>query len=107
MIKRVTDEQRLAEFTRTLGQYVDRRLTPALMRLAREHARREQSLLVRIERAHKVPKSILVAVCGLESNFGRFAGVRPTVPVLATLAYDERRAALFRGELLNALRRGG
>jgi len=93
-----------AEFTLTLGQYVDRRLTPALLRLAREHARREQSLLVRIERAHKVPKSILVAVWGLESNFGRFAGVRPTVPVLATLAYDGRRAALFRGELLNALR---
>ena len=51
-----------------------------------------------------MPRSILVAVWGLESNFGRFAGVRPTVPVLATLAYDGRRAALFRGELLNALR---
>ena len=93
-----------AEFTLTLGQYVDRRLTPALLRLAREHARREQPLLARIERAQKVPKSILVSVWGLESNFGRFAGVRPTVPVLATLAYDGRRAALFRGELLNALR---
>ena len=31
-----------AEFTLTLGQYVDRRLTPALLRLSREHARREQ-----------------------------------------------------------------
>jgi membrane-bound lytic murein transglycosylase B len=93
-----------AEFTLTLGQYVDRRLTPALLRLSREHARREQRLLARVERAHKVPRSILVAVWGLESNFGRFAGVRPTVPVLATLAYDGRRAALFRGELLNALR---
>jgi len=93
-----------AEFTLTLGQYVDRRLTPALLRLAREHATRERSLLVRVERAHKVPKSILLSVWGLESNFGRFAGVRPTVPVLATLAYDGRRAALFRGELLNALR---
>ena len=93
-----------AEFTLTLGQYVERRLTPALLRLAREHARREQRLLARIERAHKVPSSILVSVWGLESNFGKFAGVRPTVPVLATLAYDGRRAALFRGELLNALR---
>jgi membrane-bound lytic murein transglycosylase B len=93
-----------AEFTLTLGQYVSRRLTPALLRLSREHARRQQPLLARVERAHKVPKSILVAVWGLESNFGRFTGVRPTVPVLATLAYDGRRAALFRGELLNALR---
>jgi membrane-bound lytic murein transglycosylase B len=93
-----------AEFTLTLGQYVQRRLTPPLLRLAREHARRQQQLLARVERAHKVPKSILVSVWGLESNFGRFAGVRPTVPVLATLAYDGRRAALFRGELINALR---
>ena len=51
-----------------------------------------------------MPKSILVSVWGLESNFGRFGGVRPTVPVLATLAYDGRRGELFRGELLNALR---
>jgi membrane-bound lytic murein transglycosylase B len=93
-----------AEFTLTLGQYVERRLTPAHLRLAKQHGQRQQALLARVERAHKVPKSILVAVWGLESNFGRFAGVRPTVPVLATLAYDGRRAALFRGELLNALR---
>jgi membrane-bound lytic murein transglycosylase B len=93
-----------AEFTLTLGQYVSRRLTPALLRLAKQHAQREQTLLARVERAHKVPKEIVVAVWGLESNFGRFAGVRPTVPVLATLAYDGRRAALFRGELLSALR---
>jgi membrane-bound lytic murein transglycosylase B len=93
-----------AEFTLTLGQYIDRRLTPALLRLARQHATSERPVLARVERAHKVPRSILVAVWGLESNFGKFAGVRPTVPVLATLAYDGRRAALFRGELLNALR---
>jgi membrane-bound lytic murein transglycosylase B len=93
-----------AEFTLTLGQYVERRLTPALLRLATAHARSERPLLLKVERAHKVPRSVLVSVWGLESNFGRFAGVRPTVPVLATLAYDGRRAALFRGELLNALR---
>jgi membrane-bound lytic murein transglycosylase B len=93
-----------AEFTLTLGQYVDRRLTPAFLRLAREHARRQRALLLRVQKAHRVPASILVSVWGLESNFGRFAGVRPTVPVLATLAYDGRRAALFRGELINALK---
>lgn len=93
-----------AEFTLTLGQYVDRRLTPAFLRLAREHAQRQRALLLRVQKAHRVPSSMLVSVWGLESNFGRFAGVRPTVPVLATLAYDGRRAALFRGELINALK---
>jgi membrane-bound lytic murein transglycosylase B len=93
-----------AEFTLTLGQYVERRLTPALLRLAREHARTQRRLLLKVEHAHKVPHSMLVSVWGLESNFGKFAGVRPTVPVLATLAYDGRRAALFRGELLSAMK---
>ena len=46
---------------------------------------------------------IITAVWGLESNFGRFAGVRPTIPALATLAYDPRRATLFRNELFSAL----
>jgi membrane-bound lytic murein transglycosylase B len=93
-----------AEFTLTLGQYVERRLTPALLRLGRRHYAAQRPLLGKVEQAHKVPKAVLVSVWGLESNFGRFAGVRPTVPVLATLAFDGRRAALFRGELLSALR---
>ena len=46
---------------------------------------------------------VITAVWGLESNFGRFAGVRPTIPALATLAYDPRRATLFRNELFSAL----
>jgi membrane-bound lytic murein transglycosylase B len=39
----------------------------------------------------------------MESNFGRFSGVRPTIASLATLAWDPRRSTYFRGELLNAL----
>jgi membrane-bound lytic murein transglycosylase B len=39
----------------------------------------------------------------MESNYGRFSGVRPTVPALATLAWDPRRSAFFRGELFDAL----
>ncbi len=45
-----------------------------------------------------------MAVWGIESNFGRFTGVRPTVQALATLAYDGRRGTLFRNELFDALR---
>jgi peptidoglycan lytic transglycosylase B len=50
-----------------------------------------------------VPPEILVSVWGLESNFGRFSGVRPTIAALATLAWDPRRSSLFRRELMNAL----
>lgn len=93
-----------AEFTFTLGQYVARRLTPATVRLAIRRHREHQALLRKVERAHGVPTSVITSVWALESNFGRFAGVRPTVSVLATLAYDGRRATLFRNELLDALR---
>ena len=51
-----------------------------------------------------MPAGILVAIWGLESNFGRFSGVRPTIATLATLAYDPRRSAMFREELFNALK---
>jgi len=93
-----------AEFTLTLPQYIERRLNRSLITVARKQAAEHRRLLARVQAAHRVPGAILVAVWGLESNFGRFSGVRPTVPVLATLAYDGRRAQLFRGELFNALR---
>ena len=46
---------------------------------------------------------IIVAIWGLESNFGRFSGMRPTIAALATLAWDPRRSTFFRDELLSAL----
>ena len=52
-----------------------------------------------------MPPSLLVAVWGgIESNYGRMQGDFPVVQALATLAYDGRRGAMFRRELLNALR---
>jgi membrane-bound lytic murein transglycosylase B len=44
----------------------------------------------------------MVAIWGLESNFGRFTGSYPTIQALATLAFDNRRP-LFRRELFDAL----
>ena len=51
-----------------------------------------------------MPPGVLIAIWGLESNFGRFSGVRPTIATLATLAYDPRRSAMFREELFDALK---
>lgn len=93
-----------AEFTLTLPQYLQRRLSKPLVTLAVKQSAANRALLTKVQRAYDVPRSILVAIWGLESNFGRFSGVRATVPVLATLAYEGRRADLFRRELLDALR---
>jgi membrane-bound lytic murein transglycosylase B len=92
-----------AEFTLDLDAYLKRRLTPLTVKTAQQHYTRHRALLARIEKAYGVPGRVVVSIWGLESNFGRFAGVRPTIPALATLAYDPRRATFFRGELFNAL----
>jgi membrane-bound lytic murein transglycosylase B len=92
-----------AEFTYSLDAYLRRRLPPRTVRTARDMYRRHRALVDRVGKTYGVEPRVLIAVWGLESEFGRFAGVRPTIPTLATLAYDPRRGAMFRNELLDAL----
>src|SRR6201986_550183 len=62
------------------------------------------SVLVRVEQAYGVPAWVIVAIWGLETDFGVNIGKFPTIRALATLAYDCRRADEFRSELMDALR---
>jgi len=93
-----------AELTLTLDQYLQRRVPARAVRTARDMARKHRADLQRAAAQYGVPRQVIVAIWGLESNFGRFQGVRPTVATLATLAYDGRRQTLFRDELFAALR---
>ena len=92
-----------AEHVLSLESYLSRRLTPAIVKTGRQKMASHRSLLDNVAKQYHVPASTLVAIWGAESNFGRFSGVRPTVPALATLAFDPRRATLFRRELFSAL----
>jgi membrane-bound lytic murein transglycosylase B len=91
------------EFVLDLDSYLERRLTRTTVRTAQGMYARHRALLTKVGRQYGVAPRVLVAIWGLESNFGRFSGVRPTIPTLATLAYDPRRSSLFRGELFSAL----
>jgi membrane-bound lytic murein transglycosylase B len=93
-----------AEVVLTIDEYVTRRLTKATLRRAARMAVTHRALLQKVQKAYGVQARYLLAVWGLESNFGAFTGVRPTVQALATLAYDGRRGELFRNELFDALR---
>lgn len=92
-----------AERTLTIDQYLKQHVGRKTVKTAREMARRHAALLKKVSAQYGVPAAIIVAVWGIESNFGRFSGVRPTIASLATLAYDNRRAAMFREELFDAL----
>jgi len=91
------------EFTLDLEQYLKRRLTRDTVKTAQQMYAKHRTVLGAIEKQYGIPAPVLVSVWGLESNFGRFAGVRPTIPTLVTLAYDPRRGPMFRNELFSAL----
>src|SRR5262249_2302668 len=92
-----------AETVFSLEYYLAKRLTPKLIASGRDAYTRNRDLLDEIGSAYGVPPRIIAAIWGVESNYGRFSGIRPTVAALATLAWDPRRATFFRGELFNAL----
>ena len=80
------------------------RVNNAMIRKGRRLLRQHAGLFRRIERRFGVPGPIIVAIWGLETNFGRNTGKMPVFRSLATLAYDCRRADFFRNELMSALK---
>lgn len=92
-----------AETVLTIDQYLERRLTRRFVRTAVQRAREHRRSLQAISKKYGVPSSIIVAIWGMESNFGGFTGTRPTIQALATLAWDGRRGAFFTSELMHAL----
>lgn len=92
-----------AESVLPLETYVSRRVTARVTQLGRTMYERHKDVIDDIEHRYGVPGRIAVAIWGIESNFGRFSGTRPTVTALATLAWDPRRSSLFRNELFDAL----
>ena len=92
------------EVVLTVDQYVQRRLTKNFVATAREMRQKHHDVLGEVSSRYGLPADYIVAIWGMESNYGRFTGVRPVVQTLATLAFEGRRAAFFTGELFDALR---
>src|SRR5712672_2311787 len=63
----------------------------------------EQFALPRIEQRFGVPGPILIAIWGLETDFGVGIGPQPVIRAVATLAHDCRRSEMFQDELMAAL----
>ena len=91
------------EQTQSLDDYVAARLSARTLANARKKAVEHRALLRRVQSTYGIPSPVMVAIWGLESNFGQFTGSRSVIAALATLAFDSRRPALFRAELFHAL----
>lgn len=99
------DRRQRGTFKKSFEQYAATRVSASRIKIGRSMLQRQASLLARIERQFGVPPQILVAIWGLESDFGKGdMGKLPVFRVLATMAHDCRRTELFQGELLAALK---
>jgi lytic murein transglycosylase len=90
-------------FNQSFEEFSGRMVPPRLTRGA-NMLKQYGSVLGRIEQSYGVPGEVLVAIWGLETDFGVNTGKFSTLRSLATLAYDCRRAEEFRSQLMDALR---
>lgn len=99
------DRRQRGTFNKTFEQYVSTRVGPGRINTGKAMLLRHASLLSRIQQRFGVPPEIVVAIWGLESDFGKGdIGKMPVIRTLATMAHDCRRTELFQGELLAALK---
>ncbi|MEI8154157.1 MAG: lytic murein transglycosylase [Hyphomicrobiales bacterium] len=99
------DRKQRGTFRKTFEEYVSTRVGPGRIKGGMQRLQKHAAILSRIERQFGVPKEILVAIWGLETDFGTGdMGKLPVIRVLATMAHDCRRTELFQRELLSALK---
>lgn len=96
-------DRRQPEFTQTAEQYLERRVSPTRINNGRKKMSEFADVLNPSARDIAVQKRFIAAIWGMETNYGTFTGDFNVVRSLMTLAYDMRRSAFFRKELLNAL----
>ena len=92
------------EFVHSFAAYLRNTVSAGRVEQGRALLARHGALLDELTREFGVPGHVLVALWGMESDFGRFTGRMPILDSLATLACDPRRSEFFRGQLLTALR---
>jgi len=103
--RRVLDrDQNQPETTVTFSIYSARTITLDRVTEGRTLLRKHARVLRTVSQRYGVPPEIIVALWGMESNFGRNRGDYNVVDSLATLAYQGRRSDFFRHQLIDALR---
>jgi lytic murein transglycosylase len=91
------------EFTKAFWDYLDLLVNDARIKRGGEILAQYRTVFDAVEKAYGVDRHIVVAIWGIESNFGTMVGDRPVIRSTATLACVGRRQAYFRDEFLATL----
>ncbi len=91
------------EFISPFLDYFAQRVDDRKIQKGRALLLKHEALLAQIEAQYGVPKQILIAFWGMETQYGNVQGNIDILSALATLAYEGRRADFFKAQLLDAL----
>ena len=101
--KVVSADKNQPEVKETLSTYLPKRVPQWKIDQARERYEQHKEVLEKVAAEYGVQARFIVALWGLESNFGRIQGGHPVISSVVTLAYDGRREALYKRQLWAAL----
>ena len=92
------------EFFEDTKTYINKRATPSRMLKAKALLIKNQKLFDEVEKKFNVEKELLLALWGIETNFGKHVGKMDIISSLATLSFDKRRSEFFSKELIILLK---
>ncbi|WP_405120044.1 lytic murein transglycosylase [Pseudomonas leptonychotis] len=99
----VTSDSSQPEFTRPVWEYIDGAVSVSRIAQGRVLKAQHRPTLKAIRSTYAVDHEVLIAIWGMESNYGSNIGSHNVIRSLATLAYDGRRQVFWRSQLLAAL----
>ena len=92
------------EYVKPIGEYIDRVVSDKRIAAGKQKLEENKALLDALEKRYGVDRTIIVAIWGMESNYGTQPGDMNVIRSLATLAYYNTKAAFARQQLITALK---
>ena len=88
------------EFYEDTFTYIKKRSSKKKLREGLKLYKKEKLIIDKVENEFKIEKELLLALMGIETNFGKYLGKMDIISSLATLSFDKRRSEFFTKELL-------
>jgi len=96
-------DRKQPEFFEDTKTYVGKRANITRLKNAKKLLKKNENLFFKVENEFLVEKEILLALWGIETNFGKHVGKMDIISSLATLSFDKRRRDFFSSQLLTLL----
>ena len=92
------------EFYEDTKTYISKRTSSKKVSLGKKFYEKNSTLINTVEKEFNIERELLLALMGIETNFGTYVGKMDILSSLATLSFDKRRSEFFTNELLTLLR---